>query len=149
MTDGKQKPLSDKVKTFIDVYDGDIKASATKSNLSHGYCKQLMSLPKHSRVQKAIRDRELTRSNLRIMNREQRQEFWTDVVLGRYKDKLTVEGQTVEVEPDLKDRLKASELLGRSEADFTDKMGVGGIGKNGEVTDAVELRFQSGQDEEE
>lgn len=40
---------------------------------------------------------------------------------------------TKEAEKD-SDKLKASELLGRSEADFTDKLGIGGIGKDGEIT---------------
>ena len=38
------------------------------------------------------------------------------------------------------DRLKASELLGKSEADFTDKLGVGGINPDGEITE-IPIRF--------
>jgi phage terminase small subunit len=53
----------------------------------------------------------------RIATAEERQEWWTKVMLGE------------EVEADFKDRLKASELLGRSHADFVDRQEVSG--KNG------------------
>lgn len=42
-----------------------------------------------------------------IKNREQRQRFWSD---------------TMESAPNICDKLRASELLGRSEADFTDNI---------------------------
>ena len=44
-----------------------------------------------------------------IATRAERQKFWTDVMTGM-------------VDADMRDRLKASELLGKSEADFTEKV---------------------------
>ena len=101
------KKLTPKQQRFVDVYDGDIKIAAKKAGITHSYAKQLMSYPKHSHVQATIKDRECTKSHSRIKTREQRQEWWSDVM-----------GETGEK---MGDRLKASELLGRSNADFTDK----------------------------
>ena len=60
-----------------------------------------------------------------IATREQRQAFWSDVMFGNVKQKVVVvvDGQDVEVEVpySMRERLKASELLGRSEADFIDR----------------------------
>jgi phage terminase small subunit len=55
--------------------------------------------------------------NRRIATAEERQEWWTKVMLGH------------EVDADFKDRLKASELLGKSQADFVDRQEV--TGKDG------------------
>lgn len=50
-----------------------------------------------------------------IATRADRQEFWTSVYLGTLKD---AEGNPVAM--GMNDRLRASELLGKSEADFID-----------------------------
>ena len=102
------KQLTPKQLRFVDVYDGNIKAAAKASQLSYAYCRQLITLTKHSHVQAAIQSREATKSNNRIADRQKRQEFWSDTMN--------------EDAEDMKHRLKASELLGRSEADFTDKV---------------------------
>jgi hypothetical protein len=52
-----------------------------------------------------------------VATRLQRQEFWTDVQSGKL---INDDGTTVNV--DITARLRASELLGRSEADFTDNV---------------------------
>ncbi len=96
-----------KQQRFIDSYDGDIKKAAQVADISYAYARQLMTLKKHAHIVEAIQNREQTKSNNLIMTREQRQEFWTKIVW--------------DVEQSTRDRLKASELMGKSEADFTDK----------------------------
>jgi len=54
-----------------------------------------------------------------------------------------------DVPPKLSDRLRASELLGKSEADFTDKLGVGGINPDGEITEIPILFVAPPKREEE
>jgi phage terminase small subunit len=52
--------------------------------------------------------------NRRIATAEERQEWWTKVMLGHDPD------------ADFKDRLKASELLGKSQADFVERKEISG-----------------------
>ncbi len=60
-------------------------------------------------VAAAIRARESKVLAPLIATRQERQKFWSDVMQGRE-------------EAGLNDRLRASELLGKSEADFTEKV---------------------------
>lgn len=67
---------------------------------------------------KIIEAKEAIEADLRvnhIATRSERQEFWTKVYLGTLKDDA---GQPVNM--GMNDRLRASELLGKSEADFID-----------------------------
>jgi hypothetical protein len=57
---------------------------------------------------RAIKERQAERIRPNILSREQRQEWWSKVVQDQAEE--------------MKNRLKASELLGKSEADFTDKI---------------------------
>jgi len=98
-----------KQQRFIDFYDGN----ATKAAKLAGYTGNSNTLAqmgdenlKKPKIIQAIKDREAKRNQSTIANREERQQFWTESM----RDKET----------DIKDRQKASELLGRSEADFTD-----------------------------
>lgn len=139
-----ESKLTAKQQRLVDCYDGDIKKAAEISGISYAYARQLLTLPKHKHVQAAIKSRERTKSNKLIATREERQEFWTMVKtfdvrnfydeegnLKTIKDldddsarliqsiKITKDGD--EIEYKLPDRLKASELLGRSEGDFIDR----------------------------
>ena len=69
-----------------------------------------MCLPKHKYIKELIRNREQIRTKKAIATREDRQAFWTKTMQGKGKPA-----------PTMTDRLKASELLGRSEADFIDR----------------------------
>ena len=113
-----------KQQRFIDAYDGDIRRTAEKAGVSYAYGRQLMCLPKHAHVQAAIANREATESNRAILTRQERQEFWSRMARTAKRDA---------------DKLKASELLGKSEADFTERIEQGGsvtvkIVKYGEET---------------
>ena len=97
--------LTDRQQRFVDVYDGDIKSASGKSGLSYGYCRRLVT---KGNILSAIKDRHKGARSLRIASREDREKFWTDVM----EDPTN----------DMKDRLKSSELLGRANAHFTDKI---------------------------
>ena len=92
-----------KQQRLIDCFAGDIKEAADKANLSYGYARNLMT---KSDTLEAIRNRENTETRRRIATRQQRQQFWT----------RTMTDESVS----MGDRLRASELLGKSEADFID-----------------------------
>lgn len=83
------------------------------------------------RVKVALEElRKVTTSDA-IATREERQSFWTAVMRGTHKEKVIVEGVEYEIPSKMTDRLKASELLGKSQADFLDRT---------ELTGAVELK---------
>lgn len=63
---------------------------------------------RHPQIREAIRAREQSELRPLVANRQQRQTFWTRVM--------------TDEEQDVYARLKASELLGRSEADFKEKV---------------------------
>jgi phage terminase small subunit len=128
----KKKPIPAptitlKQQRFIDCYDGDIEPAALSAGITYGYGRQLMVLSKHAHVQEAIRGRELTKSNNRIATREERQEFWTKVYKGEESQPIVTghreDGTAIveDIPQPMRDRLKASELLGKSEADFIER----------------------------
>ena len=89
---------------FIDSYSGNIKEAAALAGLSYDYARRLVT---KSHIRDAIRNREHTEvRRRRIATRQQRQQFWTKTM---NDDSLN-----------MGDRLRASELLGKSEADFVD-----------------------------
>lgn len=107
---GKKVPavrhFTTKQQRFIDCYDGDIKRAAKKAGLSYDYCRRLVT---KSHILEAIKNRQNTEIRPKeIANRQRRQEFWTNIM--------------DDEDEETRDRLKASELLGRSEADFTENL---------------------------
>ena len=125
--------LTAKQQAFVDVHRGNTTEAATIAGISRGYASQLMmdvaksSIPESSlAVQEAIKVR--NEDNPAIADRQERQEFWTSVQRGdKQKDKAVdiengIETQ-VERIPSLAERIKASELLAKSELDFTEKGG--------------------------
>ena len=92
-----------KQQRLIDCFAGDIKEAAERANISYGYARNLMT---KSDTLEAIRNRENAETRRRIATRQQRQQFWT-----RTMD---------DTKQSMGDRLRASELLGKSEADFID-----------------------------
>ena len=100
--------FSPKQQRFIDYYCGN----ATEAALKAGYsAKTAYSIGeenlKKPEIAEAIAKRETKRTTPGIKTREERQKFWSDMMA------------TAELD---RDKLKASELLGKSEADFTDKI---------------------------
>ena len=101
---------------FVKAYCGN----ATEAAIKAGYSKktaysQGQRLLKNVEVANAITCREKKSASVMIADRQERQSFWTTVLR--------------DAEEDMKNRLKAAELLGRSEGDFLDRIG----GPNGEA----------------
>jgi phage terminase small subunit len=102
----EDRKLTNKQQRFVDTYAGNIKKTAKKAGLSYGYCRRLVT---KSNIFEAIRHRQDIEIRPKtIANRQQRQEFWTKVMRDENED--------------IRDRLRASELLGKSETDFVEHL---------------------------
>lgn len=109
----ESEKLTARQQRFVDAYDGN----ATAAALAAGYSKKTAAFIgaenlKKPKIAAAIRTREQKRASPLIATREERQSFWTATM----RDKSA----------EMRDRLKASELLGKSEADFIDKLQASG-----------------------
>jgi phage terminase small subunit len=113
-SNGKEGILSQKQQRFVDYYEGNYTEAARKAGYrnpgSRGY--ELMQTPK---VREAIKQREGEERRPHIASRQRRQEFWTQVM--------------EDDQEHMKHRLKASENLAKSEADFVERREV--TGKDG------------------
>lgn len=101
--------LTAKQQAFVEAYAGN----ATTAALAAGYSKKTAAFIgaenlKKPQIQDAIKAREARRLAPTIATRQERQEFWTSVL--RSEDEA------------MKDRLKAAELLGKSEGDFLERV---------------------------
>ena len=100
------RPLTFKQQAFVDAYAGDIKTAAIKAGLSYDYARQLITKP---HISAAIQQREATEVRpVVIATRLDRQEFWSNTMN--------------DGEHPIRDRLRASELLGKSEGDFIQRL---------------------------
>ena len=132
--------LTIKQQRFIDFYDGNGTQAAEKAGYKNPRQMGSENLSKPD-IQHALKTREHLRRRGLIADREERQVLWTKILRGDEKQSVIVgtdaEGNAIvqEIPPKLSNRLKASELLGNSEADFTNKLGVGGIDSDGEITE--------------
>jgi phage terminase small subunit len=110
--------LTDRQKRFVDLYAGNATEAARLAGYSvktaDKIASQLMDKPE---IISAIRARENERSAETIMTREQRQIFWTSIAR--------------DTSQRIGDRLRASELLAKSEGDFIERREV--TGANGEA----------------
>ena len=105
--------MTPKQERFVAAYEGN----ATEAALKAGYSKktayaQGQRLLKNVEIADAIRQREKKNIDKVIAPRLERQSFWT----------ATMRDEGAE----MKDRLKASELLGKSEGDFLDRTEITG-----------------------
>ena len=101
--------LNVKQKAFVEHFAGNAASAAEKAGYSKKTAKaQGSRLLTNADVLAAIREREKIESRTRIATRQARQEFWTDTMQ--------------DADAEMKDRLKASELLGKSEGDFLDRV---------------------------
>lgn len=103
------KDLNAKQRAFVEAFTGN----ATEAAIAAGYSKKTahsigQRLLKNVEIVAAIRSREEKAIRPTIANREKRQEFWSSTML--------------DVDEDMKNRLKASELLGKSEGDFLERV---------------------------
>ena len=109
MADSKTN-LTVKQKRFVEFYDGNGTEAARKAGYK-GNDNTLNQVAienlRKPMILEAIEKRESERLSEGILDREKRQIFWSEVI----EDK----------DQKMPDRLRASELLGKSEADFIDK----------------------------
>ena len=110
-----KKPTKDKPKftvkqqRFVDFYDGNASEAMIKAGYNPKYAAtNSQKILKLTKIIDAIKNREQKRTKGPIATREERQEFWTKAMRN--------------TDIDIKDRLKSSELMGKSEADFTEKI---------------------------
>lgn len=111
--------LTELQRRFVEAYMGAAKGNATEAARIAGYKGDDKSLAatasrllRNVKVLAAIDER--VASDPLVLDREKLQKFWTRVVLGVELDR----GE----EPEMKDRLKASELLGRSQGAFIERV---------------------------
>ena len=105
--------LTAKQQAFVEAYDGN----ATQAALKAGYSPRTAGVIGNENLKKpeiaaAIAERNAPASSARIATREERQAFWTGVM--RDPAEKT------------QDRLRAAELLGKSECDFVEKVELNG-----------------------
>ena len=119
--------LTAKQRRFVEAYDGN----ARKAAIAAGYSEKTAEVIGHENLRKPkilaeIKAREVVRSTPLIASRTERQQFWSSVM--RDKDQQ------------MRDRLKAAELLGKSEADFVERQEI--TGRDGApLIDAVTVKF--------
>jgi phage terminase small subunit len=102
-----------KQKRFIELYDGN----ATKAAVEAGYSPKTAYCIAHENLKKpeiikAIQERGKEERMSKIANRQDRQAFWSEVMDNEELEMMV--------------RLRASELLGKSEADFKEKLEIEG-----------------------
>jgi phage terminase small subunit len=110
----RSAPLSERERRFVEAYMGPAAGNATAAARLAGYSdktagSQASRLLKKVNIQNALRTR--VDSDPQVADREARQRFWTSVMGGR--------GKFAKVP--WKDRLKASELLGKTQGDFVER----------------------------
>lgn len=112
------KGLTSYQKKFTELYSGN----GTKAAIQAGYSKKTAysiasELLKKPEIIKAIQEREKKELAPLIADRQERQRFWTEVL------RKAIKRAGIKMDH----RLKASELLGKSEADFTENIAHLGI----------------------
>lgn len=106
--------LTDKQALFVEYYKGNASEAARLAGYGNGSGNELSirqmasKLMKENKILNAIKARHSKEVDDRIADRKERQAFWTATMRDTKKK--------------IQDRLRASELLGRSQADFTDKV---------------------------
>lgn len=119
--------LTAKQRRFVEAYDGNATQAAIAAGYSQKIARQMGQVNMTKRVILAeIKARETIRCTPLIASRAERQQFWSSVM--RDKDQQ------------MRDRLKAAELLGKSEADFVERQEI--TGRDGApLLDAVTVKF--------
>lgn len=125
----KENKLTPKQQAFVDYYLtlGNAEEAAKKAGYNaRGNTTKLLQ---NTTIQKAIKERNNQIQNERIANMEEVKEFWSQTM----RDKRF----------ELKDRLKASEYIAKTNAAFTEK-----VEHSGEVGNKITVVFDEGLDDE-
>lgn len=103
------KALSKKQLAFIDLYDGNLEESAIKAGYNPISAKRTAIRNMHNAtIRHLIQQKREAEIKPQVISRIERQVYWSNIM----RD---------ETNP-LRDRLRASELLARSEGDFLDRV---------------------------
>ena len=127
MARAKGDKLTTRQRRFVEAYTGN----ATAAAIAAGYSEKTAEVIGHENLRKPkilaeIKAREVVRCTPLIASRAERQQFWASVM----PDK----------EQQMRDRLKAAELLGKSEADFVERQEI--TGRDGApLIDGVTVKF--------
>ena len=127
MARAKGDKLTTRQRRFVEAYDGN----ATQAAIAAGYSEKTARFMGRENLTKPyilaeIKSRETVRCTPLIASRAERQQFWSSVM----RDK----------EQQMRDRLKAAELLGKSEADFVERQEI--TGRDGApLLDGVTVKF--------
>lgn len=122
-----------KHRLFVEAFSGDVAAAMREAGFegAPGYLEQEgAKLLRDETIREAIRQRSryLASTTMSIANREERQKFWSDIMRNQDPNahpELNSSGMAKPPENiPLAMRLKASELLGKSETDFIEKIDV-------------------------
>lgn len=106
-----ERKLTAKQQRFVDVYDGNGTAAARAAGYSgddNALAQAARALLRNTQIAAAIRERQNAQMRPHIATREERQAFWSQVLR--------------DGEQSMSDRLRAAELLGKSEADFVQRV---------------------------
>lgn len=126
---GKRK-LTEKQRRFVEAYMGEAAGNATEAARLAGYkgnANQLGSIGTENLQKPAIAEAiaERAASSPLVATREERQQFYTRVMLGEEQDvRVTATGEEIRTYPSLKERMKAAELLGKTQGDFLTRVEV-------------------------
>lgn len=126
------KKLTTRQRKFVEIYSGNGVQAARDAGYQGSdatLAQTAYELLRNPDIKSSIENRTKRELAPKIADREARQSFWTKIMESD--------------DEDMKDRLKASELLGRSQADFTDKAEI--TGKDGEP---IEVRVSKMSPEE-
>ncbi len=115
--------LTPRQRLFVDNYFGNATEAARKAGYSHPK-QQGSRLLSNVDVQAAIKEQENGRFGDHILDRQGRRELLTRFVLGLEFESIVVKGLLKRVVPSLSIRLKALELLGKIDGDFSKKVEV-------------------------
>jgi len=123
------RKLSPKQRAFVEAYAGNGTEAARIAGYK-GNDVTLCSMGKENlrkpHIWVAIQARGKDEADSRIATRAERQAFWTDVVRGVVTDSGGNGEADIITRPDMKDRLRAAELLGKSEGDFIERKEISG-----------------------
>lgn len=117
------KKLTDKWLHFVAIYNGNIQETAKTVGFHPAYARRMINDPL---IRDALQNRNEEIKAPGIATREERQQFWTQVL---NDSKI-----------EMKDRLRASELLGKSNRDFVERVEQSGP-NGGPVQEDVRVTF--------
>lgn len=125
-----KRKLTEKQRRFVEAYMGEAAGNATEAARLAGYRGNDATLAavgaenlKKPLIREAIDSR--VASSPLVATREERQQFYTRVMLGEEQDvRVTATGEEIRTYPSLKERMKAAELLGKTQGDFLTRVEV-------------------------